>query len=149
MIDFAALVSPATVAAGVSVRSKKAALGRLGALVAAAAGIDAKAATDRLAAREAIGSTGFGGGVAIPHARVEGLARPVGGLVCFAPAVEFGAVDAMPVDLAFVLLSPADAGSAHLKALAGISRRLRDVDFVAKLRGAGSSDALYALLTDG
>lgn len=148
MIDLAAVVTPATIAAGVSVRSKKAALGRLAEVVAAAAALDPKAVSVKLAAREALGSTGFGGGIAIPHARIESLERPVGGLMRFDPAVEFGAVDGLPVDLAFVLLSPADAGAAHLKTLAGVSRRLRDADFVAKLRGAGSADALYALLAD-
>ena len=148
MPDPSALVTPASVAAGLSVRSKKAALAALAALVAPAAGVEAKPVADRLAAREKLGSTGFGAGIAIPHTKIEGLAAPIGGLARFVPAVEFGAVDGLPVDLAFVLLSPADAGADHLKALASISRRLRDADLVAKLRGAGSSDALYALFAD-
>jgi len=102
---------------------------------------------ERLADRERLGSTGFGGGVAIPHAKLEGLTAPTGLFVRLAQPIEFQAVDDLPVDLVFALLSPVDAGQEHLKALARISRRLRDRPFVDKLRGAGSPDALYALFT--
>ena len=100
---------------------------------------------DGLAAREKLGSTGFGGGVAIPHARLPGLARVRGLFLRLAQPIEYKALDDAPVDLVFALLSPPDAGADHLKALAQVSRRLRDIGFVAKLRGAGSTDALYAL----
>jgi PTS system nitrogen regulatory IIA component len=76
---------------------------------------------------------------------MEGLAHVVGLVARLATPIDFQAIDGMPVDLVFLLLSPPDAGVEHLKALARVSRKLRDRAFVAKLRGAGSPDALYAL----
>ena len=96
--------------------------------------------------RERLGSTGFGEGIAIPHGKIEGLERIHGFFVRLDPAIPYQAVDDLPVDLVFLLLSPADAGADHLKALASVSRTLRDRDTVAKLRGARSKDAIYALL---
>lgn len=148
MADLADLLTPAAVAAGASVSTRKPLITLAADQAAAAHGLDRVEVATRLAAREKLGSTGFGGGVAIPHARLEGLGKPVGAFLRLDKAVAFGAVDHLPVDLVFVLLSPTDAGAAHLKVLARVSRTLRDREFVAKLRGAGSSDALYALLTD-
>ena len=146
MIDLSDLVDPAAVAAGVSASARKPLLALAADLVGPAYGLEPAVVLAGLNARERIGSTGFGGGVAIPHARVAGVDRPVGGLLRLDRAVAFAAVDAVPVDLVFVLLSPVNAGADHLKALARVSRALRDAGFVAKLRGAGSGDALYALL---
>ncbi|MEN2787744.1 PTS sugar transporter subunit IIA [Sphingomonas qilianensis] len=147
MTDFSDLLLPDTVIEGVAVASKKALLQHMGAALATAHGLDAKAVTDVLLAREKLGSTGFGGGVAIPHGKIPGLPGVIGLFARLTQPVDFAAIDDLPVDLVFVLLSPVDAGAAHLKALARISRRLRDRAFVAKLRGAGSRDALYALLS--
>ncbi len=147
MIDLSDLVRPEAVAEGFTAASKKALFLQLGALAAAAYGLDAKLAAEALAAREKLGSTGFGGGIAIPHARIEGIDAIHGVFVAMARPIDFNAVDDMPVDLVFALFSPPDAGAAHLKALARVSRLLRDAAFVAKLRGAGSKDALYFLLT--
>mgnify|MGYP002131726838 FL=1 len=108
-------------------------------------GLAAIDVVDRLTERERLGSTGFGGGVAIPHVKMEGLDHVVGIFVQLATPVDVKAIDDLPVDLVFCLLSPPDAGSEHLKALAQVSRWLRDRAFVAKLRGAGSADAIYAL----
>ena len=149
MADFSDLLTPAAVAAGVAPGSRKPLIAHAAAVVAAAHGLDAARVQDRLAARERLGSTGFGHGVAIPHAKLEGLDRPVGAFLRLAKPVAFAAVDGLPVDLAFALLSPADAGAEHLKVLARVSRALRDQGFLAKLRGAGSADALYALLASG
>jgi PTS system nitrogen regulatory IIA component len=96
--------------------------------------------------REQLGSTGFGHGVAIPHAKIEGLAEIYGLFVRLAEAVEYKAIDARPVDLVFVLLSPPDAGAEHLKALAAISRVTRDSATLERLRGARTCDALAAVL---
>jgi PTS system nitrogen regulatory IIA component len=101
----------------------------------------------RLGEREKLGSTGFGGGIAIPHGRLDGLKRVCGVFARLSKPVDFAAVDELPVDLVFMLLSPTGAGAEHLKALACVSRKLRDRGFAAKLRGAGSNDAVYALLT--
>ena len=90
--------------------------------------------------------------VVVAHADLPmatGLDHVVGVFARLVEPIEFGAIDEMPVDLVFLLLSPPDAGVDHLKALASVSRQLRDRSFVAKLRGAGSEDALYALLVGG
>jgi len=108
-------------------------------------GLSATEVVDRLTERERLGSTGFGGGVAIPHGKIDGLTQVVGLFIQLAQPVDVKAIDDLPVDLVFCLLSPPDAGSEHLKALAQVSRWLRDRAFVAKLRGAGSADAIFAL----
>jgi PTS system nitrogen regulatory IIA component len=146
MIDLSDLIRPEAVAEGLTVASKKALLQQLAGLAATAYGIDSKEAADALSAREKLGSTGFGGGIAIPHARLPGLSSIVGAFALLAKPIDFAAVDDMPVDLVFALFSPVDAGSDHLKALARVSRRLREPGFIAKLRGAGSRDSIYVLL---
>jgi PTS system nitrogen regulatory IIA component len=146
MHDFSDLLRPEAVYEGVAVAHKKALFAQL-CTAAEALGLDGKLAAERLAAREKLGSTGFGGGVAIPHARLPDLSGVTGVFMRLAQPIEFDAVDDLPVDLVFMLVSPVDAGAEHLKALARVSRRLRDRTFLAKLRGAGSRDALYALFT--
>jgi len=96
--------------------------------------------------REQLGSTGFGQGVAIPHGKIEGLKQIYCLFVRLAEPIDYKAIDGRPVDLVFLLLSPPDAGAEHLKALATVSRVFRDRQAVAKLRGARSKDALFALL---
>jgi len=146
MTDLSDLLVPEAVLAGVTAANKKALFQQLGAAAARAYGVDAKLVTERLAEREKLGSTGFGGGIAIPHGKLEGLPHVVAVFARLAQPVDFVAVDDLPVDLVFMLLSPTAAGAEHLKALASVSRRLRDRNFAAKLRGAGSTDALFALL---
>lgn len=147
MIDLSDLLAPEAVVADLAATGKKPLLAALGQAVHRVYGVPARAVTDRLAERERLGTTGFGGGIAIPHARIAGIDGVRGLFARLAQPVDFDAIDELPVDLAFVLLSPADAGAEHLKALSRVSRALRDRAFIAKLRGAGSSDALYALLT--
>ncbi len=149
MTDTVDLLSPGAVRVGASAATKKALFTQFGAVARDALGLDALLVAERLAAREKLGSTGFGSGVAIPHARLPDLPRVTGMLIRLAQPIEWKAVDDRPVDLAFALLSPTDAGAEHLKALARVSRRLRDPALVAKLRGAGSTDALWALWADG
>ena len=110
--------------------------------------LDAADVLDRLEEREKLGSTGFGRGVAIPHARVPGIKRPVAVLLRLDEAVDFAAADAMPVDLVFGLLSPENAGVAHLHALAAISRIVRDERMHDAFMDAPDADALFALLTN-
>jgi PTS system nitrogen regulatory IIA component len=143
------LLSPDAVFAALSVPNKKALFQQLAAIAGKRVGIDAKLVSERLSERERLGSTGFGGGVAIPHGKIDGLEKVVGLFARLAQPIDFNAIDDLPVDLVFLLLSPPDAGVDHLKALARVSRRLRDKAFVAKLRGAGSPDALYALFATG
>ena len=147
MTDLSDLLRPEAVATDLLAANKKALLAAMAGMVAREAGVEPRLVADRLADRERLGTTGFGHGVAIPHARMEGLPGIVGAFGRLAQPVEYAAVDDLPVDLVFVLLSPVDAGADHLKALARVSRALRDARFLAKLRGAGSRDALFALFT--
>jgi len=96
--------------------------------------------------REQLGSTGFGQGVAIPHGKIESLGRICGLFARLAEPIDYKAIDGRPVDLVFLLLSPANAGAEHLKALAAISRVTRNVPTLEKMRGARSRDALAAVL---
>ena len=100
-----------------------------------------------LLARERLGSTGVGAGVAIPHGRLGSLTRLSAVFARLREPIEFDAVDGKPVDLIFLLLAPDSAGSDHLKALALVSRLLRDHRVCARLRGADNAEALYAVLT--
>lgn len=147
--DLSDLLAPDAIVATLSVPNKKVLFQQLAAVAARRASLDAKSIVERLTERERLGSTGFGGGVAIPHGKIDGLTQVIGVFARLATPIEFHAIDDMPVDLVFVLLSPPDAGVEHLKALARVSRRMRDRAFVAKLRGAGSEDALYALFASG
>ena len=147
MTDFSDMLRPDAVQTGVIATNKKAVFHHIATIAAEIVNADPKLIAERLVAREKLGSTGFGGGVAIPHAKLDGLAQVTGVFVRLAQAVDFQAVDDLPVDLVFMLLSPTDAGAVHLKALARVSRRLRDKAFLEKLRGAGSPDALYALFS--
>jgi PTS system nitrogen regulatory IIA component len=147
MTELSALLTPEAVLAGVGAANKKLLFQHMGAAATRAYGLDGQDVIEPLLEREKLGSTGFGGGIAIPHARLDGLPHVSGVFARLATPIDFGAVDELPVDLVFMLLSPTGAGAEHLKALASVSRRLRDRNFAAKLRGAGSTDALYALLT--
>ena len=147
MTDFSDMLRPDAMHTGVIATNKKAVFQHLATIASEILDSDPKMIADRLAAREKLGSTGFGGGVAIPHAKLEGLAQVTGVFARLTQPVDFQAVDDLPVDLVFMLLSPTDAGAVHLKALARVSRRLRDKAFLEKLRGGGSPDAVYALFT--
>jgi PTS system nitrogen regulatory IIA component len=104
---------------------------------------------DVLIERERLGSTGIGSGVAIPHGRLGALTRLHGLFARLERPVAFESIDDQPVDLVFLLLAPETAGADHLKALARVSRLLRDNARCEKLRGTDNADALYALLTEG
>ncbi len=147
MTDLSDLLEPQSVLADVVASNRRALFTALGAASARAWGLDAGVVAAGLAAREKLGTTGFGGGVAVPHARVEGLQVVRGVFARLARPIDLSAVDDLPVDLVFMLVSPPDAGADHLKALARVSRKLRDRGIADKLRGAASPDALYALLT--
>ncbi|OYY79612.1 MAG: PTS lactose transporter subunit IIC [Sphingomonas sp. 28-62-20] len=147
MTDFSDLLLPQTVLQNVTAGSKKALLGQLASVAGDVYGLDAKMVAAVLGARERIGSTGFGAGIAIPHGKIAGIDQVVGVFARVAQPIDYQAIDDLPVDLVFMMLSPPDSGVHHLKALARVSRRMRDAGFVAKLRGTGSPDALYALWT--
>src|SRR5262249_40887817 len=139
--------SPDAIDAALSVTNKKTLFQQLASAAARKTGLPASDILASLQAREKLGSTGFGAGVAIPHGKIEGLPAITGYFARLHTAIEYQAVDAMPVDLVFLLLSPPDTGADHLKALARVSRALRDRNTLDKLRGARSKDAMFALLT--
>ena len=126
--------------------NKRSLLQQLANLAASRTGLPAPAILASLTEREALGSTGFGQGVAIPHGKIEGLERVYGLFVRLGEAVDYKAIDNRPVDIIFLLLSPPNAGADHLKALAAISRVTRSEATVEKMRGARSRDALAAVL---
>ena len=109
-------------------------------------GVDGPTILASVSEREQLGSTGFGQGVAIPHGKLDGLTRIYGLFARLAEPLDYKAIDGRPVDLAFLLLSPPDAGAEHLKALAAISRVTRHAPTLERLRGARSRDALAAVL---
>ncbi|MFB0611895.1 PTS sugar transporter subunit IIA [Aurantiacibacter poecillastricola] len=128
--------------------SKDAILQRLGQAFADAFSLDAAQVVEHLEEREKLGSTGFGRGVAIPHARMPNLKRPIAALLKLERPVSFDAADGLPVDLVFGLLSPANSGAAHLHALAAISRLVRDESVHDALDNAPDAEALYCVLTN-
>ncbi len=110
--------------------------------------LDKGVVLEGLQEREALGSTGFGRGVALPHARIDGLARPLAALMKLSAPVDFASADGLPVDLVIGLLSPTNAGATHLHALAALSRMVRDEDIHRALVEASDTETLYALLTN-
>ena len=126
--------------------SKRQALSLVAETAARRFGLDAGEVLEALLARAQAGSTGVGSGVAVPHARLPGLDRMRGVFVRLETPVDFDSVDGQPVDLLFALLAPPDAGSEHLRALARVSRLLRQSQLREQLRQARTVDALYALL---
>ena len=146
MSDLSEFLTSRSVDADLTCSNKKALFQQLASASARLTGLPAKTIAGALNDREKIGSTGFGGGTAIPHGKVAGLKQVFGYFARLSGPIDFHAVDGMPVDLVFLLLSPPDAGAEHLKALASVSRTFRDRQTLAKLRGARSKDALFALL---
>jgi PTS system nitrogen regulatory IIA component len=142
------LAGPDVVLACVKASGKKALLAELAAKAAALYKLDERRLFDRLLERERLGSTGIGGGIAIPHGRMANLDKPVGLFARLGNPVDFDSIDERPVDTVFLLLAPEGAGADHLKALARVSRLLRDRSLVEKLRATESADALYALLVE-
>jgi nitrogen PTS system EIIA component len=147
-MNLSSLLYPATVRAHVAVDSKKALFPFLGDLASRSLGLDSGEVSEALLERERLGSTGFGRGIALPHAKLPDLSGVRGLFLQLQRPIDFQAVDGLPIDLLFVLLSPTDAGADHLKALAGVSRMLRNNMVADRLRGAKSDEALYALLVD-
>jgi len=147
MNDLSDLIGPEAIDAGLSVTNKKTLFQQLATAASRLSEAPSKQILTSLQQREKLGSTGFGGGVAIPHGKIEGLPRIFGFFGRLAAPVDYNAIDNLPVDLVFLLLSPPDTGADHLKALARVSRALRDRATLAKLRGARSKDAIFALLS--
>ena len=142
------LLVPEGVVADLKATSKKQALQDLAKRAAEVSGLHERAIFDVLMERERLGTTGVGNGIAIPHGKLASLDRLHGLFARLEQPIDFHAIDERPVDLIFVLLAPENAGADHLKALARISRLLRNNGICEKLRGTDSAEALFAILTE-
>jgi PTS system nitrogen regulatory IIA component len=147
-MEIADLLSPQGVIANLRASSKKQALHDLAKRAAEISGLDERAIFDVLVERERLGTTGVGNGIAIPHGKLPNMDRLFALFARLERPVDFDSIDEQPVDLIFLLLAPESAGADHLKALARVSRLLRDKGMCEKLRGTDNTDALYALLTE-
>ena len=142
-----ALLAPGAVRTSGHCPSKKRLFQDIAEISASAYGLSVPAVLDALLERESLGPTGVGHGVALPHARMEGPDRVLGAFIRLERPFDYGAVDGAPVDLVFALFAPRDAGVEHLKALALVSRTLRNPTTCAKLRSNDSASTLHAILT--
>lgn len=147
-MNFATLLKPEAVKVSGSVSSKKRLFQDLGDLAHSAYGLNAEDVTNALRAREALGPTGVGHGVALPHARLKNLETVVGAFILLDKPIDFDSVDREPVDIAFALFAPENAGVEHLKALALVSRTLRESSVCAKLRANYDAATLYTILSE-
>lgn len=148
MSELSDLIAPEAILPRLLATSRRQALQAMTETLSKASGVDARAAFDAVLMRERLSGTGMGDGVAIPHAPVRGITRPLGAFARLDPAQDFDAIDGRPADLVFMLISPMDRGADHLKALARISRFLRRADMREKLRAARGGDELYALFVN-
>jgi PTS system nitrogen regulatory IIA component len=143
------LISPEAILPALKANSKKQALQAIAEKAAAITGVEEREILETLLQREKLGSTGVGGGIAIPHGKLARLFRISGLFARLAKPIDFEALDDQPVDLIFLLLAPEGAGAEQLKALARIARHLREPGVAGKLRASADLAALYAVLTEG
>ncbi len=147
-MDLSSLLKPAAVRVVSHVTSKKRLFQDLAEIASAVYGLEPSETVNALQERESLGPTGVGHGVALPHARIDGLNRVVGIFMRLEKPLDFDAVDRQPVDLIFALFAPKDSGVDHLKALALVSRTMRDPTTCAKLRSNEDPATLHAVLTE-
>lgn len=147
-MELSSILKPEAVKVIAASTSKKRLLHDLGDLAAAAYGVKPEAAVEALLERETLGPTGVGHGVALPHARLTDIDRVVGAFILLEKPIDFEAVDRQPVDVIFALFAPEEAGVEHLKALALVSRSLREAALCTKLRANTDPATLYTILTE-
>lgn len=147
-MNFLDLLKPEAVKVVTSAASKKRLLHDVADLFQTAHTISSELVLGALMEREALGPTGVGHGVALPHARLHEVDQVMGAFILLEKPVEFEAVDRQPVDIAFGLLAPSNAGVEHLKALALVSRTLRDQSVCSKLRRNPDASTLYTILSE-
>ncbi|MGY6547454.1 MAG: PTS sugar transporter subunit IIA [Roseinatronobacter sp.] len=148
-MDMASLLNPKAVRVFGSATGKKRLFQSIGEVAKQVYGLEPESVIGALQEREALGPTGVGRGVAVPHARLESINAVLGVFFRLEKPLDYGAVDKAPVDLVFALFAPRDAGVEHLKALAFISRTLRNAHVCEKLRANDEPDKIYAILTSG
>lgn len=147
-MELSDLIGPEKIIASPKITSRKQLFQEIATRARDLHGLKPRAVIDGLLEREKLGSTAMGGGIAIPHARLEGIDQISGFFVRLEKPLDFEAADGLGVDLIFALLVPEESVNDHLRALAKVSRLLRDQDFCAKLRAGGDPNALYALMTE-
>jgi len=147
-MELSSILKPEAVKVVGHASSKKRLFQTLGEIAAAAYGLSADDVFDALQERESLGPTGVGHGIALPHARIQGLSDVVGVFLRLEKPLNFDAVDRQPVDLVFALFAPQDSGVEHLKALALVSRTLRDASICAKLRANEDAATLHTILAE-
>lgn len=147
-MDVANILKPEAVKCVSAVSSKKRLFHELGDLATLAYGLKSSDVASALQERESLGPTGVGQGVALPHARLPGLEKVCGLFILIERPLEFEAVDKQPVDLVFALLAPEDAGVEHLKALAVVSRSMRNTGLCTKLRANSDAVTVHTLLSE-
>lgn len=147
-MDIRTLVDLESIIPNLKATSKKQALQELARHAAKVTGLSERSIFDTLLERERLGTTGVGGGIAIPHGKLASLSKLYGLFARLERPIDFDAIDEQPVDLVFLLLAPEGAGADHLKALARVSRLLRDKSMCEKLRGATSAEGVFALLSE-
>ena len=147
-MEISGILDPEAVKVLAAVSSKKRMFQEIADVAASVHGMDSSATIEALLERESLGPTGVGHGVALPHARMPDLNSVVGTFIMLEKPLDFGAVDRQPVDIAFALFAPVDSGVEHLKALALVSRTLREPSLCTKLRANPESTKLFALLTE-
>jgi PTS system nitrogen regulatory IIA component len=147
-MKFSNLLKPEAIRVFSSVSSKKRLLHDLAGIAETCYNTNYSSTVEALLERETLGPTGVGGGVALPHARLENLEDVVGALVLLENPVDFNAIDKQPVDVVFSLFAPKSAGVEHLKALALVSRTLREQSIIAKLRSNPNPVTIYTILTE-
>ncbi|WP_425471429.1 PTS sugar transporter subunit IIA [Shimia litoralis] len=148
MLDLSMILKPEAVKVVSAASSKKRLLHAFGDLAESAYGLTSSHVVEALLERENLGPTGVGHGVALPHARLPALDQVVGAFILLEKPVDFSAVDRQPVDIAFALFAPQEAGVEHLKALALVSRTLRNNTICAKLRANQDASTLFTILTE-
>jgi PTS system nitrogen regulatory IIA component len=146
-MDISDLLTPGAVIPALKVQGKKQLLQELAVRAHAVTGLPERKVFEVLVERERLGTTGVGQGIAIPHGRLA-IDRIAGVFARLDQAIAYEAVDGQPVDLVFMLLAPEGAGADHLKALARVSRLLRNQTVCEKLRAAKNPEAIYAILTE-
>ncbi len=147
-MELSKLLIPGAVRVVAQLTSKKRLFQELGEIAAQAYQLNGAVAVDGLQERESLGPTGVGHGIALPHARLEDLQRIVGVFVRLERPLDYDSVDRQPVDLIFGLFAPKDSGVDHLKALALVSRTMRDPAILSKLRANTDPSKLHAILTE-
>lgn len=147
-MEIGSLLRPQAVKVVTAGSSKKRLLQDIADLAQQAYGLDSGHVIEALLSRESLGPTGVGQGVALPHARLDGIDEVKGVFVLLEKPIEFDSVDRQPVDIAFALFAPEEAGVEHLKALALVSRTLRDTSICAKLRANPNAATLFAILNE-